>query len=234
MTEDLDLETYLYISSDKFLIYLFNKKKSLKVFQKELHLKSKNESPDFQILSKFLDDNIFKIEKLVGKFIKNIYLVIENNKIDNVKFSVKKKIYDKIISKKYLENTLTEAKDLFKENYQEARILHILVNNYLVNNNSYSNFSENLHGDQLSLEIQFIFISKNFASLFEKTLEKFQIKVIKYLDGNYIKNYFQSDEIEFSEMISKIKDGYNQNEIKLVPKNKIKSGFFERFFQLFG
>ena len=112
--------------------------------------------------------------------------------------------------------------------------MHILVNNYLVNNNSYSNFSENLHGDQLSLEIQFIFISKNFASLFEKTLEKFQIKVIKYLDGNYIKNYFQSDEIEFSEMISKIKDGYNQNEIKLIPKNKIKSGFFERFFQLFG
>ena len=103
-----------------------------------------------------------------------------------------------------------------------------------VNNNSYSNFSENLHGGQLSLEIQFIFISENFASLFEKTLEKFQIKVIKYLDGNYIKNYFQSEEIEFSEMISKIKDGCNQNEIKLVPKNKIKSGFFERFFQLFG
>ncbi len=234
MTENLDLETYLYITSDKFLIYLFDKKKSLKVFQKELYLESTNENLDFQILSKFLDDNIFKIEKLVGKFITNIYLVIENNKIDNVKFSVKKKNYDKIISKKYLENTLAEAKDLFKENYQEARILHILVNNYLVNDNSYSNFSENLHGDQLSLEIQFIFISKNFASLFEKTLEKFQIRVIKYLDGNYIKNYFQSEEIELSQMISKIKNGCNQNEIKLVPKNKTKSGFFERFFQLFG
>ena len=233
MTEDLDLETYLYIASDRFIIYLFDKKKLLNVFKKELNFERKKESLDFQILSKFLDDNIFKIEKLVGKFITNIYLVIENNKIDNVKFSVKKKNYDNIISKKYLENTLTEAKDLFKENYQEVKILHILVNNYLVNDNSYSNFSENLHGDQLSLEIQFIFISKNFASLFEKTLEKFQIKVIKYLDGYYIKNYFQSEEIEFSEMISKIKDGCNQNEIKLIPKNKIKSGFFERFFQLF-
>ena len=56
--------------------------------------------------------------------------------------------------------------------------------------------------------------------------------MIKYLDGYYIKNYFQSEEIEFSEMISKIKDGCNQNEIKLIQKiNKIR--FFERFFQLF-
>ena len=239
MTEDLDIETYLYISSDRFVIFLFDKKKILNVFKKELNFEKKMKGLDFQILSEFLDDNILKIEKLVGKFIKNIYLVIENSQIDTVKFSIKKKNYDKIISKKYLENTLTEAKDLFKENYQEVRILHILLNNYFVNNNNYSNFSnfsnfsKNLHGDNLSLEIQFTFISKNFASLVEKTLEKFQIRVLKYLDGYYIKNYFKSEEIELPEMISKIKDGCNQNEIQLIQRNKTKSGFFEQFFQLF-
>ena len=91
MTEDLDLETYLYISSDRFVIFLFDKKKILNVFKKELNFEKKMKGLDFQILSEFLDDNILKIEKLVGKFIKNIYLVIENSQIDTVKFSIKKK-----------------------------------------------------------------------------------------------------------------------------------------------
>ena len=237
MTENL--ETYLYISSSTLRIYLYEKKKFQNLYEEELNFINKTENLNFEILSKFLDDNIFKIEKLIGRFITNIYLVIENKKIFNARFCIKKKNYDKIISKKYLENTLTEAKDLFKENYQEVRILHILLNNYFVNNNNYSNFSnfsnfsKNLHGDNLSLEIQFTFISKNFASLVEKTLEKFQIRVLKYLDGYYIKNYFKSEEIELPEMISKIKDGCNQNEIQVIQKNKTKSGFFERFFQLF-
>ena len=31
----------------------------------------------------------------------------------------------------------------------------------------------------------------------------------------------------------KIKNGYNQNEIALIPKSLKKTGFFEKFFQLF-
>ena len=41
---------------------------------------------DLNKLKKFLDDNIFKIEKLIGKFIKNIFLIIENEKIFKFKF----------------------------------------------------------------------------------------------------------------------------------------------------
>jgi len=231
MTENL--ETYLYISSNTVGIYLYEKKKFQNLYEEELNFINKTDNLNFEILSKFLDDNIFKIEKLIGRFIKNIYLVIENKKIFNAKFCIKKKNYDKIISKKYLENTLTEAKDLFKENYQDKKILHIIVNNYSINDKNYSYFSENLQGDELSIEVQFIYISNSFSLLFEKVLEKFQIRIIQYLDGYYIKSFFEGDDNHLTEMISKIKDGYNENEIRLVPKNIKKSGFFERFFQLF-
>ncbi len=231
MTENL--ETYLYISSNTLGIYLYEKKKFQNLYEEELNLINKNENLNFETLSKFLDDNIFKIEKLIGKFITNIYLVIENKKIFNVKFCMKKKNYDKIISKKYLENILTEAKDLFKENYQDNKILHIIVDNYSINDKNYSHFLEDLQGDKLSLELKFIYISNSFSLLFEKVLEKFQIRITQYLDGYYVKKFFESDDIQLTEMISKIKDGFNENEIKLVPKNTRKLGFFERFFQLF-
>ena len=231
MTENL--ETYLYISSSTLRIYLYEKKKFQNLYEEELNFINKTENLNLETLSKFLDDNIFKIEKSIGKFITNIYLVIETKKIFNAKFCIKKKIYDKTISKKYLENTLTEAKDLFRENYQDNRILHIIVNNYFINGKNYPYFSENLQGDELSIELQFIYISNSFSLLLEKVLEKFQIRIIQYLDGHYIKNFFEGNDIHLTEMISKIKDGYNENEIRLVPKNIKKSGFFERFFQLF-
>ncbi len=80
MTKDLDLETYLYISTNKFGIYLFDKKKNQNLFENELNFQNEYEDLNFLTLSKFLNENIFKIEKLIGKFVTNIYLVIENNK----------------------------------------------------------------------------------------------------------------------------------------------------------
>ena len=46
-------------------------------------------------------------------------------------------------------------------------------------------------------------------------------------------NFFKDEEIEYPLMIYKILSGINENEVQLVPKNKQKKGFFEKFFQLF-
>ena len=97
MTENL--ETYLYVSSNTVRIYLYEKKKFLNLYEEELNFINKTENLNFEILSKFLDDNIFKIEKLIGRFITNIYLVIENKKIFNARFCIKKKIMIKLLVK---------------------------------------------------------------------------------------------------------------------------------------
>ena len=67
----------------------------------------------------------------------------------------------------------------------------------------------------------------------DKILKRYQIKIIRYLDGNYIKNFFQNDNTELSTMVHKIHNGINNNEVKLVNKNLKKLGFFEKFFQFF-
>ena len=69
-------------------------------------------------------------------------------------------------------------------------------------------------------------------SQINKILENYQIKVIKYLDANYIKNLF-NDKKELTEMTHRILNGYNENEVTFLPKNPKKLGFFEKFFQLF-
>ena len=92
MTEHGDLEAYLFLLPNKLSISLFDTKNLKNYYIDEIHLENKINSLDENILNKFLDKNIFKIEKLIGKFIKNIFLVIENDQIFNLNIGIKKKI----------------------------------------------------------------------------------------------------------------------------------------------
>ena len=92
MIEDLDFETYLYISKDKFQIFVLNKKKLKNLYSQELKIDHQFDFKDLNILLNFLDKNIYKIEKLIGNFIKNIILIVENEKNLKVNMGVKKKI----------------------------------------------------------------------------------------------------------------------------------------------
>jgi len=233
MIEEADFETYLSITNNKFEIFLFDKKNFKNLYKNELELDNEFNYINLKDLSKFLDNNIFKIEKLAGTFIKNIFLIIECEKNLNVDICVKKKNYDNLINQKNLENTLTEVKDLFKENYQEQNIMHMIISNYLINGKNYSLFISDLNSDHLCLEINFISISNDLVFAFDKILEKYQIKISQYLNRNYVKNFFKEDNIELSEMAHKLINGYNDNEVMLVPKNIENKGFFEKFFQLF-
>ncbi len=233
MVEDSDFETYLSITPKKFVIYLHNSKNFENLYTQEITCNSLNDSIDLILLSKFLEDNIFKIEKLIGKFIKNIYLIIDTNKSINLKIGIKKKNYDKNLNKKYLENLLTEANDLIKDSYHNHKIIHILISRFLINGNDYPKFVNNINCDHLCLEMEFIFIPEKFLSDIEEVLEKYQIKVVKIFDGKYLENLSKKYDKNVPKLASMIKDGFNENEVKVVPKNSSKMGFFEKFFQLF-
>ena len=233
MIEELEFETYLFISINKFEIYLFDKKKLKNLYKEKFNFENNSENLDLITLTKFLDENIFKIEKLIGKFIKNIFLIIEIKELLNINLGVKKKNYDQLISKKNFENSLIEAKDLFNESFQDKKIMHMLIREYIVGDQSYLTYIDNLSGDSYCLEIQFKSISNEIIFQLDKILEKYQIKISRCLDGEYIKTYFKNEKLELSQMANSIHNGANENEIKLIPKNVGKIGIFEKFFQLF-
>ena len=73
MIENSDFETFLYISKNKYRIFVYDKNNLKNLYYEEIE--SDNEI-ELNILSKFLDDNIYKIEKIIKNFIINIILII--------------------------------------------------------------------------------------------------------------------------------------------------------------
>ena len=110
--------------------------------------------------------------------------------------------------------------------------MHIIINNYLIDGKNYFYLKDNIQYENLNLVIEFKSISNEIIHNLNKLLQNYQIDIIKFLDENYVKNFFDKD-IEISKMAFDILNGCNVNEVMVVQKNIKKSGFFEKFFQLF-
>ena len=132
MIEESDFETFLYISKNKYQIFVYDKNNLKSLYNDEIKI---NYGIELDNLSNFLDENIYKVEKIVGNFIKDIILIIENDEILNIDIGIKKKNSEKHLDQNFLKNNLTEVKDLFKEAYHDQVIMHMIINNYIINGN---------------------------------------------------------------------------------------------------
>ena len=226
MTQKTDFEIFLCISKNKYQISVYDKDNLKNLYNAEIKI---NYEIELDNLSNFLDENIYKIEKILNNFISDIILIIEDDKVLEVGVSIKKKNYKKDIDQKHLENSLVEVKDVFRENYKDQIIMHMII---AYNDKNENNLQLN-NDDCLFLEVNFISIPNNFTFYFDKLLENHQIKITRYMSGNYIKSYFGEDATELSMMANKLNNGLNKNEVQLVSKSIENTGFFEKFFQLF-
>ena len=104
---------------------------------------------------------------------------------------------------------------------------------YLFDGRHYSQFKIDMNCKNLGIETQFISVPNHLVLEIDKILENFHIKTTKYLNQNYVRSLFKEDKMELSEMAYRSQLGFNANEISIIPKNLKKTGFFEKFFQLF-
>ena len=111
------------------------------------------------------------------KMMAYIILIIENEENLQVSISFKKKNYEGGINRKFLENNLIELKDLFKENYLDHKIMHMVIVNYIVNEKKHSLLNSSIDGEYLGLEVNFIAIENSLVFALDKVLEKYQIKI---------------------------------------------------------
>ncbi|WP_440635347.1 hypothetical protein, partial [Candidatus Pelagibacter sp. HIMB1746] len=137
------------------------------------------------------------------------------------------------ITNTFLEIILSDIKDLFQENYNQYKLMHMLINKYIIDGESYSSLRDKINSDEIFLEIKLISISNLIVYEIENILKKYQIRVNNYLDKAYIKNFYRDEEIDISQKAQKLLNGSNINEVRITSKSSQKQGFFEKFFQLF-
>ena len=128
---------------------------------------------------------------------------------------------------------LTDVKDLFKENYNQYKLMHMIIDKYIIDGVSYSSLQDQISNDEICLEIKLISLPNFLILEIENILKKYQIQINNYFDIGYVKDFFFDKQLDISQMAHNLKNGMNKNEIQITSKSSKKLGFFEKFFQLF-
>ena len=232
MDDYLNFETYLSLSSKKFTISV-NTEIKKKIYEKELTFKKDISNIDLDKLDHFLNENIFKIEKLLKNFVKNIYIIIDCEEFFPIDISLKKKNYGEFITTQNLNYILNEARDQCSSTLVDKKIIHILIDKYLIDDKKFSNLPQNLKCNHFSLDINFICLPLNFIKKIENILSKYQISINRLISMKYLESLFLDQNVDFSEMAKKVIDGHNLNEVVLSSKKSENMSFFEKFFHFF-
>ena len=162
-----------------------------------------------------------------------MFFLLKSENFFPIQISLKQNNHDKMISQQNLNYLLNEAKNQCKKSMNEKKIIHMIIDNYLIDNKNFDYLPEQIKCYSFSLDISFICLQLSVIEKFEKILKKYQISLNQILDANYIEGFLNKKDIDVFNMGNKIVNGFNRNEVKIINKKIPKSGLFERFFNLF-
>ena len=233
MTNKVDFQAYLYLNYNQFIIYVVEILTNEKIYSEKLEINKNSTELDFSKLNEFLDANIFKIEKKLNNFIKDMYVILDSKEFHSIKLSIKKDNNGNPINSETLIHPLNDLKNLCQSNLQNKKIVHFLIEKYLIDNKFYTTLPENVNCNIFSLDTEFICLSKNLIENIERILKKYHISLNQILSASYLEKFKDNVDDTIFTTASRIISGHNDNEVLLIDKINKKQGFFERFFNFF-
>ena len=233
MNKYLEFETYLFINPNKISISVLNLSSLKEFYFKEKLIENPKENLDYQFLLEFLEKNILNIEKNINNFIKEVIVVIDNDIFFEINLSIKNKNFDNNLNSNSLKLLLNESRNQCKETFKDNKIVHMVVNNYIVDNKYYSTLPEEIDTSNFSIDVRFICLSNTIIKSLENSLLKYHISISRFVSANYVRQTFNVDENNLLIGSKKLIDGYNKNEVSLIDKQRKNIGFFEKFFNFF-
>ncbi len=189
---------------------------------------------NFEKLDKLLESNIFDIEKSTEEFVRDIYLIVDTPQSISIKLSVTKNNEGNKIIKEDAMYLVQDAKQQFMKSNQDLGIIHIVVENYVLDNIQYKFFPSEKKCNKFSIDVVFVCFPKDLLKSFEKLFLKQQIYITQFVCSNYIKTFdFTNKDQNICECAKDIVQGANKQEVVSIPKELKKKGFFEKLFHFF-
>tara|TARA_B100000965_G_scaffold354112_1_gene330420 strand:- start:108 stop:593 length:486 start_codon:yes stop_codon:yes gene_type:complete len=160
--------------------------------------------------------------------------MVETNRSISICISLMKNLDKKKIQNKDIQYLIKDAKQQILRAYPDNSITHIIVKKYKINDLEYNFVPSNIDCEKISLDIEFICLPKNLIKKLELLFREFEITIDKFVCTFYA-NSFSSNlkGKNICQIGYNLSNGFNKQEVVLIPKKIEKTGFFEKLFHLF-
>jgi len=232
MTNQDLFRSFFSVSNKEISIYVKNINSDEIVFFKKEKIDNNHSHFYNDRLQNFFVEKIDEIEEQIKLFVDNISLIIESENIVSIRFSIKKKIENKVISLKELKSLLLVGQEEILKYNQNLLLIHFLVDLINIDGKIVDTIENQFVKKFVCVDLRFICINQNTVDRFKNLFKKKQIFLEKMFSAEYLKEFMTKNE-NIINSIDKIESGINKLEVSLVPKKSNKKGFFETFFDYF-
>ena len=175
-------------------------------------------------LEKTLNILIKDAEKNLSMHIENIVVLFDSPKFFSLDLSIKK-VFDQPTSiKKIYDNLINEAQFFVSQNNFKDEIIHLDVNNILVDDNKQIyKITDDIKIRSLVLEIKFICISKLLIESISNKFKKNNLKILNLYCTSYVKSIFYKKKFDSKDHIAFIDIGFERTSILVFMNSKFES-----------
>ena len=170
-----NFETFIDFGSSKIRIAVFdNYYSKIKFFSEKECLSTFNlENLNLTNSKKIIEELIQISEKKIGIHINSVNLMIDTPDLFSIDLSIKKNLEGKKVNKDDIKYLLQEAKQLVQDNNFDKKIIHIIIEKFVLDSKTYYSIPEENHKcNYLILEIKFICFSNMIFNQLSKYLKK--------------------------------------------------------------
>ena len=230
--DDLKKKFFLIIKQELFALHVISEDNKI-LFNEEVknnEIKLNSNSND---IIKFLDENIFKIEKKLNLYIEEIYLIIDDKSFVNVDISLIKDLKNSSNKINNLSNEFSNIKESILRSNNNFELVHMFIENFVIDKKLYSILPKQIDYKNFFLQLKFICLNTEVLFNFKKILSKYQISIKKIFNFEYVNSFKIEKSDNISIVANKLIEGFNKNEINFSEKYNKNLSFFEKFFKFF-
>ena len=224
---------YLAIVGHNLHLCYFSSEEDNSFHQKKyLMPDSLDDNLNLSILTKFILEKVKGFEKDVGSFIEEVN-VITDAKYNQFSLSLKSKHSSYQIKETDIVRLISDAKQLIMRNNKNCHILHVLVDQYIIDGKEYFEFPENLDYKEFILDVSFITINSSTVKMLNRILKDCNIEVKKIVSHQYSSRFADKKDPSPCNAAKKVIDGINPLEVKIQNLKAKTQGLFEKMFNFF-
>ena len=218
-----NFDVYMDIGSSKIRAAVFSKDNTENNFQVEKNCLSNFNKDTFDLSSTetIIEKIILEIEDKSKEYLNNIDLMLDSTEVFSIGLSLRKNLDGSKLKKEEVQFLIQDAKQQILRNYSDKDIIHIIINNYKINNTDYDYLPSNIKCNFIALDVLFICLPRETIEYFKNIFYKFDISVNQIICSSYTKAKNYEEGITYNKNISFIDIGFNKTSIITFNNNKI-------------
>ena len=158
----MNSEIFFNLSNEQISIIIFDKDSKKEISNKIFNFSdlSTNSMNIEDGINHVLKNQIIYIEEKINTSINSINLMLEEKNSLSIKVSVKKDYYKNPIQKNQIEYLIQDLKQQILKNNSDLKILHIIVDNFIVDEQHFDVIPLEKICNELVIEVRFICCKK--------------------------------------------------------------------------